>query len=115
MGWPAIPKLLFTDSVTLYATTHGKDVAGGKTQSNLTRGGTYACAVMAASANDQAAHSRETQIISHVVTAVSQIGRYQDVLIWNETGASLTIVAIEPAGDGRGRIYNHYCEEHPIR
>lgn len=111
MGWPSIPGILYTDSVTHYAVTHGKDAASGKTQTRGNAGGSYPCAVIAASANDIAVHSRESMTVSHVVVCDSKIGTYRDVLVWAETGATLTILSIEPAGDGRGRIWNHYCEE----
>ena len=111
MAWPLIPDLIFTDSVTHLATTHGKDAAGGKTRTSATSGSSYRCAVMAASASDTAQHSQDGYLVSHVVTCETKIGRAQDILVWAETGSRLRVLAIEPAGDGNGRIWNHYCEE----
>ena len=62
-----------------------------------------------------AIHSRENMIVTHVVTCNSRLGYLRDQLQWQETGAILTIVGVEPAGDATGRIWNHYCEERPLR
>ncbi len=94
----------------------GHDKAGGRSSITSDWGGAaFPCSVSAASATQQAQHSREGMIVSHVVTCNDRLGYLRDQLMWMETLAILTIVAVEPAGDGTGRIWNHYCEERPLQ
>ena len=115
MAWPIIPPLIYTDEVKARASTWGtKDAAAGRTVTYGAWGNVVACSVSAASASQIQVHSRESMIVSHVVTCNDRLGYLRDQLQWQETGAILTIVSVEPAGDGTGRIWNHYCEERPI-
>ena len=116
MGWPTIPPLIFTDSVKVRTVTwEGKDAAGGRMPTVGAWGSEHECSVSAAGANDVAIHSRENMVVTHVVTCLDRLGSLRDQLQWQETGAILTIQGVEPAGDGTGRIWNHYCEERPLR
>lgn len=116
MPWPAIPPLIFTDFVRARAVAWAmKDSAGGRLPTPSAWGSPVACSVSAAGANDVAVHSRENMVVTHVVTCKSRLGHLRDQLQWQETMAILTIVGVEPAGDGTGRIWNHYCEERPLR
>jgi hypothetical protein len=117
MPWPAIPILIYTDAVKVRSVTWTtKDAAGGRVPTyGAWSGSEYACSVSAVSANEQAVHSRENMVVSHVVTSNTRLGYLRDQLQWQETGAVLTITSVEPAGDGTGRIWNHYATELPLR
>ena len=115
MPWPMIPPLIYTDSVQHRAVTWSQDRAGGRVPSYGSWGASVSCSVSAASATETAQHSRESMIVSHVVTCNTRLGYLRDQLLWAETGAILTIVSVEPAGDGMGRVWNHYAEERPLR
>lgn len=115
MPWPKIPPLIYTDSVKARTATWSKDAAGGRVPTYGAWGGSVACSVSAVTATEVAIHGRESAMVSHVVTCNDRLGYLRDQLQWQETGAILTIVAVEPAGDGCGRIWNHYCEERPLR
>ena len=115
MPWPGIPPLVYTDSVKARAATWSKDAAGGRVPTYGAWGGSVACSVSAASAVQAQQHSRENMIVSHVVTSNARLGYLRDQLLWAETGAILTINAVEPAGDGTGRVWNHYAQEIPLR
>ena len=115
MGWPAIPPLIYTDAVAPRSVTWAtKDRAGGRVPTPGAWGAPVACSVSAASASAVQIHSRDGFVVSHVVTCDSRLGNYRDQLQWQETGAILTITAVEPAGDGTGRIWNFYCDERPL-
>ena len=115
MAWPGIPPLIYTDSVKARSATWGKDAAGGRVPTYGSWGSAVDCSVSAASAIQVQQHSRDGMVVSHVVTANTRLGYLRDQLQWQETDAILTIVAVEPAGDGTGRIWNHYAEERPLR
>lgn len=116
MPWPSIPSLIYTDSVKVRTVTWSKDHAGGRQPVNgAWSGKVFPCSVSAASASQQVQHSREGMVVSHVVTSDARLGYLRDQFQWQETGAILTIVAVEPAGDGTGRIWNHYVQELPLR
>ncbi len=116
MAWPHIPNLIYTDAVRVRTVTWPtKDAAGGRVPTTGGWGEAVLCSVSAASAQDVELHSRENMVVSHVVTSNGRLGYLRDQLQWQETGAILTISAVEPAGDGTGRIYNHYCDERPLR
>lgn len=115
MGWPDIPDIIYTDAVCVRTATWSQDHAKGRQPTYGPWGQPMECSVSAASASSSAQHSRESMVVSHVVTADDRYGYIRDQLQWQETGAILTIVAVEPAGDGNGRIWNHYCEERPLR
>ena len=117
MAWPRIPSLIYTDQVAVKPViSWGKDAAGGRVPTYATSWSVpYDCSVSAAGANDVAIHSRENMVVTHVVTCNSRLGYIRDQLQWQETGAILTVIGVEPAGDAEGRIWNHYCEERPLR
>lgn len=115
MSWPSIPPLIYTDTVKARTTTWTKDRAGGRVSTAGDWGQPIPCLVTAASAQQVQIHSREGMVVSHVVTCNDRLGYLRDQLQWQETSATLTITAVEPAGDGTGRIWNHYCEERPLR
>lgn len=115
MPWPTIPPLIYTDAVSVRSVSWSKDAAGGRVASYGGWGNPVSCSVSAASAEQTQQHSREGMIVSHVVTSNTRLGYLRDQFRWQETGAVLTIVSVEPAGDGTGRIFNHYAEERPLR
>lgn len=116
MPWPLIPRVIYTDTVTpVTISSWTKDAAGGRVPVFGSQGDPVSCSVSAASANDTAQHSRESMVVSHVVVSNSRLGYLRDHLLWEETGAILTIVSVLPAGDAGGRIWEHYCEERPLR
>lgn len=115
MPWPAIPTLIYTDAVSPRAVSWAtKDRAGGRVPTPGSWGPAVACSVSAASAAAVQIHSRDGFVVTHVVTCNDRLGNYRDQLRWEETGAILTITAVEPAGDGTGRIWNHYADERPL-
>ncbi len=117
MGWPNIPRLIYTDAVSVRRVAWAQDAIKGRQAAypDGWSGESYECSVSAASADDQVRHSRENMIVTHCVTCNTRLGSIRDQLLWAETGAVLTIVGVEPAGDGTGRVWNHYTEEHPAR
>jgi len=115
MPWPRIPTLVFTDSVRFRSSSWTKDQAGGRVLAEGPWGPIVSCSVAAAGATDVELHSREGMVVSHVVTTIFRLGYLRDQLWWQETGAILTVMGVEPAGDGRGRVWNHYCEERPTK
>ena len=122
MPFPSIPiDLIFSDTVQARSVvwvnpggTPSKDAAGGRKAVPGPWSCSFNCAVSAAGAVDVANHSRENMIVTHVVTCSTRLGGVRDQLLWSETGAILTIVGTEPAGDNTGRIWNHYVEERPL-
>ena len=114
MPWPKIPTLVFTDLVKARSVAWSKDRAGGRLPTPGSWGQSIPCSVSAASAAAVQIHSRDGFVVTHVVTCLGRLGNYRDQLQWQETGAILTITAVEPAGDGMGRIWNHYTDERPL-
>lgn len=118
MPWPTVPEsLLYTDLVKVRTATWGThDKAAGRT---VTYGDwstdVYPCTVAGASAKDVTIHSRESALVTHVVTASTRLGYVRDQLQWQETDAILTIVGVEPTGDANSRAWNHYVEERQLR
>ncbi len=112
MPWPAVPDLIYTDRVKVRTVTWDtKDRAGGRVPSyGEWSGATYRCAV-SASYVSEAQTSSSQSVVSHVVTADRRLANLRDQLRWQETGGILTITGIEPAGDGNGRLWNHYAQE----
>ena len=116
MAWPHIPDLIYTDEVRVRSTSWTtKDAAAGRQPTYGAWSDYSDASVSAAGANDIAVHSRESMTVSHVVTCNNRLGYMRDQIQWAETGAILTIVGVEPAGDGTGRIWNHYVTELPLR
>jgi hypothetical protein len=121
MGWPSIPMLVFTDRIRFRSATWGKDGVSGRLASYGGWGRWVSCSVSTPTTSDQdkfhlTAHGREEMKVSHIVTLnnSSYPGlKVRDQLQWQETGYTLVVLGIEPAGDGRGRIWNLYCEYHP--
>lgn len=116
MGWPHIPTLIYTDFVRVRPASWAmKDAAGGRVPTYGGWSAYVAASVSAAGADDVAIHSRESMVVTHVVTCNERLGYIRDQIQWAETGAILTILSVEPAGDGDGRIWNHMTEERPLR
>ena len=115
MAFPRIPRVIFMDQVKSRSGSFSKDATGGRVLAEGAWGQSVRCSVSAAGASDVETHSRENMLVSHVVTSYARLGYIRDQLQWQETGAILTIVGVEPAGDGEGRIWNHYCEERPTK
>jgi hypothetical protein len=117
MPWPLIPRLIYSDDVrvkTLTGWTSDRS-KGRKPLYSEWSSQTYPCSVSAASAEDSMEHSRESQIVSHVVTANKKLGGVQDQLEWQETGSVFRILNVLPAGDRTGRIFEHFVEEYAVK
>ena len=113
--WPNIPTLIYTDSVQFRTMSWGKGSSGGRKETPGVWSQSFNCSISAASADDIMTHSRESMQVSHVVTMNRRLGGIRDQFLWEETGTILGIVSIEPAGDGRGRIWNHYVQEYSTK
>jgi hypothetical protein len=112
MPFPSVPNLIYTDSVRVRVVTwETKDRAGGRVPTyGSWSGDTYRCSV-SASGVTEAPTSTAQSIVTHIVTADSRLAGLRDQLQWQETDGILTIIGIEPAGDGNSRLWNHYCQE----
>ena len=115
MAWPTIPALIYSDSVRARTASWSQDPSKGRLASYGAWGRPAPCSVVAASSEEAAAHSRESMVVSHKVVCDTRLGYLRDQLLWDETGATLTIVSVQPAGDRTGRIWEHFCEERPTR
>ena len=115
MGWPAIPTLIYTDSVQwLRVTGWTQDAALGRVPFYATTGATYACSVQPESAEMVGEHGRQGQIVNYTVTITANPGfKVRDQLVWLEGARTLIIVGVHPTGDANGRIYVLDCQEHP--
>ena len=117
MGWPRIPtKQIFSDTVRFRSQAWTSDSVAGRQPTPGPWGRSVRCSVSAASAQEVTIHSSEQLTVSHVVTldGTNYSGlKIRDQALWDERDSILTIVAIEPAGDRSGRIWNLYCEERP--
>jgi hypothetical protein len=118
MAWPSIPTVIFTDSTTWSkVTSWTQDKVLGRVPVYGPVGPALTCSVAPTSAEMVDAHGRQSMVVRHMVTFDARTFpnlHIRDQGTWVEGSKALTVIGVEPEGDGTGRIWVVTCEERPL-